>query len=405
MRLAGGRIKEVIGSNMQAGPQVFCPQFSWRMFMLSKARKSLKGLVLVAFVGLATVSVGAQQQNAAPLSPARSQALQSQLKAIDQDRAGFLDELLNGWAPYVDPRVYDLRAELGPIATKIPAWQLYGASLVGDFHTMLRILRGEEGAGPYINAFAEPQPKTALDPFLSPADALGDLGSTSDSLVFTPIAPCRMVDTRLSTLGILGTGATRSFNLTTSGFSKDQGSVLSCPGLPVQSPPAWAVNITVTAYNGNGWLIAWPFGGTEPIASVANYGVAPYAIASGQVLTGCYLCTDDILVKAANAATHVIIDVTGYFQAAKASSATVTRIAGTVINIPDNFAAHVTGGACPAGTRMIGGEVDHGAGDLAVGEFTEADPTTMTFWMINHAGAPANVTAYSRCLDTPVKIF
>ena len=137
--------------------------------MIRMVRKSLKGLAIVAFVSLATVSVGAQGQDLPPLSAARSQALQSQLRAIEQDRAGFFDHLVMQWAPYVDNNTYDLRAELGPIADKVPAWQLYGASLVGDFRTMLRILKGVEGAGPYINAFEEPQPKMAPASFSGPS--------------------------------------------------------------------------------------------------------------------------------------------------------------------------------------------------------------------------------------------
>ena len=290
---------------------------------------------------------------------------------------------------------------------KAPAWQLYGASLVGDFPTMLRVLTGEEGAGPYISAFAEPQTKTAVDPFSPTADALGDLGSTTDQLVFVPIAPCRIVDTRGTgaRTGILAAGTSRSFDLTTEGFSSGQGSVAACAGLPALSHYAWAVNITVTGYNGNGWLIAWPHNGTEPTASVANYGVAPYAIASGQILTGCYSCSDDITIKAANAGTHVIIDVTGYFRAAGVTSSTVTRIAGTPVVIGNGFRNFVTGGACPTGTVLIGGEVDHGSGDVAVGEFKQASTTTWNFWMINNAGSSASVTAYSRCMDTPLKVF
>lgn len=372
--------------------------------MIRMTRKSLKGLAIVAFVALATVSVGAQEQNLPALSAERSQALLSQLEAIDQDRAGFIDQLFAQWAPYVDINKYDLQAELGPIAMKVPAWQLYGASLVGDFRTMMRVLRGELGAGPYINAFEEPQPKMAPASFLDPSDALGSL---SDSLVFTPISPCRVVDTRGTgaRTGIIAAGAARSFDLTTSAFSSGQGGATSCTGLPGYSYTAWAVNITATGYSDSGWLVAWPYSGTEPTASVLNFGTAIYAIASGQTLTGCTGCIDDVTIRAANAATHVIIDVVGYYRDATVSPAAVTRIAGTPLSIAAGGRAFITSGACPAGTVMIGGENDFSGTDVAIGETRQSTTTTWTMWMINNDGVARTATAYARCMDAPVKVF
>ncbi|MGE5357826.1 MAG: hypothetical protein ACM3NQ_02330, partial [Bacteroidales bacterium] len=300
------------------------------------------GFVLVALIALAAVGVGAQQRAAATAGTV-SDAVNNQLKAIDQDRAAFVDQLLLQWAASVDPNIYDLQTELRPIAMKAPAWQLYGASLVGDFRTMVRVLGGVEGAGQYINAFSEPQPKTAgalLAPTTSltqttalaptPDIALLGLGSATDSLVFNPIPPCRLVDTREPGVGsgILAAGIPRSFDLTTAAVDNGQAGATSCAGLPLFSYGAWAVNITVTGYSGNGHLTVWPFGGTEPNASVANFGSAPYALASGQTLTGCYGCGKDITVKA-DAPTHVIIDVVGYFPDAPVVGSTVTREAGS----------------------------------------------------------------------------
>jgi hypothetical protein len=43
------------------------------------------------------------------------------------------------------------------MAMEVQAWQLYGATLAPDFHTMMRVLRVAEGAGKYISALAEVQ--------------------------------------------------------------------------------------------------------------------------------------------------------------------------------------------------------------------------------------------------------
>jgi hypothetical protein len=361
-------------------------------------------LVVVALIGIAAVSVGAQTA-AAPMSAERSRELQNQLRAIDRDRAGFVDDLLRDWANYIDPDMYDLQRELRPIAMKAPVWQLYGASLVGDFPTMLRILTGIEGAGKYINALVEAQPKTAYTPALSVSEAVvNDLGSYTDSLVFTPIAPCRVADTRLTgaRTGILNVGVARTFDLTTGGFAKGQGGATSCTGLPSYSHYGWAVNITVTGYSGSGWLVAWPYAGTEPNSSVANYGTGVYALASGQTLTGCDGCADDIQIKAYNSATHVIIDVVGYYQRANVASGTVTRVVGDVEAVAASNSLFIDGGVCPAGTLLIGGEVDHSENDVAVAKTVQISSTQWRFWMKNNSAAPVTVTGYSRCMDTPV---
>lgn len=372
--------------------------------MIGTLRKSLKVLAIVAFVGLATVSVGAQAQDLPPLSAARSQALQNQLKAIDQDRAGFLEQLLAQWAPYVDGNTHDLQANLEQIANKVPAWQLYGASLAGDFPTMLRILTGAEGAGRYVSAYEEPQPKMALASSSGFADILG---STSDYLVYTPISPCRVVDTRGSgaRTGILAAGSARTFDLTSDAFGKGQGGATSCAGLPSFSYRGWAVNITVTGHTGSGWIVAWPSGGVEPTASVLNYGTALYAIASGQTLTGCTGCADDIVIRAANASAHVIIDVVGYYRDAGITTAAVSRVVGDVEPVAGNNSLFIDGGLCPAGTLLIGGDVDHSENDVAVAKTTQISATQWRFWMKNNTASPVTVTGYSRCMDAPIVIF
>jgi hypothetical protein len=366
--------------------------------------KSLKGVVLVVLVALMTVSVGAQRADA-PMSAARSYALQRQLQTIDQHRAEFVQQLLADWTPYVDVNAYNLQEELAPIAMKVPAWQLYGASLVGDFRTMVRVLKGQVGAGRFINAFAEPQPKSFMDGSVPGPDVFGDY---NNNLVFTPIPPCRLVDTRNSgaRTGPLLPGIPRSFDLTTTAFSKGQGGVVllsDCPTLPSFSNLAWAVNVTVTGYGGLGDLRAWPYLGTLPLASIINYGTGTAAIANGLTLTGCYGCADDITVVADAVATHLIIDVTGYYEQAGLATSTMTRVAGTSTPIANGSFAFVNGGACPSGTLLVGGEVDHDAGDLAVGESRMGTSTIWTFWMINNAGYTGNVVAYSRCVDTPIR--
>ena len=157
---------------------------------------------------------------------------------------------------------------------------------------------------------------TSLSGTVSADGVSADLGDSSRDLVYTKIAPCRIVDTRGATAGALtSNGGFRHFNVagtTPSWFTPQGGN--PC-GVPVGAT-AVAANITVTGTAGYGWLRAYPYGGTGN-ASVINYnGTAD--LANGLVLPICdpftTSCTYDMTVVADAAGTHVIIDVMGYFQ-------------------------------------------------------------------------------------------
>ena len=370
---------------------------------MTRIRTAVSGIAVA--VALSTIPVAAGQQNLVStdpqLSAERSWAIQEQLAAIDSSREAFVKNFIESWTPYVDKGAYDLWSELEPIAMKAPAWQLYGASLVGDFKTMLAVLRGKTGAAKYINALDQPQAKAWVT---EPSQLLGD---NSGSLVFTPIPPCRIVDTRNTgaRTGILNPGVPRTFDLTTDGYAEGQGGQTSgCTGLPSFSHAAFAVNITVAAYGGNGGLQVYPYLGAVPATSLINYFPAAYAIANNGPVTGCYACADDITINAFGAATHVIIDVMGYYERASVTAASVSRFAGTPVLIPAGGEAFAYGGNCPTGTTMIGGENDFSGTDLAIGETRQNTATQWTMWQINNDAAGRTTTVYSRCLDTPIEV-
>jgi hypothetical protein len=368
---------------------------------MTRTRIAMGGVWLA--VAALTVPVLAGQQNLRStepqLSAERSWAVQSELAAIDRSREAFVNDLIESWTPYVDKDVYNLWSELKPIAMRAPAWQLLGASKVGDFQTMVAVLRGQTGAAQFINTLDQPQAKAWAS-----SDLLGD---TTGSLVFTPIAPCRIVDTRGvgARTGFLNPGVPRTFDLTTDGYGKGQGGQTSgCTGLPSFSHRAFAVNITVAAYAANGGLQVYPSGGAIPATSLINFFPAAYAIANNGPVTGCYGCVDDITINAFGASTHVIIDVMGYYERASVTGASISRIAGTPVNIAAGGRSFATGGACPAGTVMIGGENDYTGTDVSIGESRQATATTWTMWHINNDALARTTTVYSRCLDQPIEV-
>lgn len=345
---------------------------------------------------------------------ARSRAIQAELQRIDTDRGAWVDALLTEWEWVLDPAVYDVRSELTAIAMKAPAWQLYAASLVGDFTTMVQVLRGVRSAGAIVNSLAAPQPKMRADAFQGARPLV--VGDTNNQLVFTPVAPCRVVDTRPgpggsgARTGILPANATRDFDLAAGvGLLAQGGGPFPCPGLPAFKHFGWALNITVSGgYSAAGGLKAWGFSSPEPNASVINWQAGQVgAIANGVILMGCFACADDITIRAFGDATHVIIDVMGFFQEASASTASVSDFIGSEVFIDPGMLGGVVGGACPAGTVLVSGSLSHtfpsgGGLSFMTQSVALASPPRWDFVLRNQGSGADGFTTVSRCMDAPV---
>ncbi len=148
-------------------------------------------------------------------------------------------------------------------------------------------------------------------------------GAALAPLLFVPVTPCRVADTRVPAGQFGGptmtAGSTRSFPIPQGGCS-----------IPA-SAQAYSVNVTVVPDGPLGFLSLWPTGQPQPVAStlnswggivVANAAIVP-AGTGGAVSV--FVSND----------TDVILDVNGYFAAAGAASpsafyaATPCRIADT----------------------------------------------------------------------------
>ena len=149
------------------------------------------------------------------------------------------------------------------------------------------------------------------------AKALGDADS---ELLFVPVAPCRIFDTRLMSGGFLAAGQVRNFLVAgTNAFLAQGGTGGGC-GIPdgATEPvaPAVVINFIAVGPAGPGNLRAWEFGQPAPNASVINYSNVPgLNIANGVVvpIEGTASQAWDLSIQADVSGTHVVADVTGYF--------------------------------------------------------------------------------------------
>lgn len=135
---------------------------------------------------------------------------------------------------------------------------------------------------------------------------------------FVPIAPCRLVDTRGGAPvagGKFAAGETRTYVISSiaAACNTVPGPTLSSgPGTPpIHGIRAYALNLTVTAPDGPGFLSAYPSGPVPvPLTSTLNF-------AAGQTIANAVnvpaRIDGGIDVVAGASGAHVVIDVVGYF--------------------------------------------------------------------------------------------
>ena len=158
--------------------------------------------------------------------------------------------------------------------------------------------------------------RAAAGPGLGPLD-LGDPGT---QLVYTKVAPCRLIDTRAGG-GSLAPGAPRDFRVTGAGLQGQGGEIAGC-GVPFGTATAAAINFVAVNAVGPGNLRAWAYDTPPPLppnASILNYQTVPGLNIANEVIVP--LCTGapancpfDIRVQADGSGTQLVADVLGYFE-------------------------------------------------------------------------------------------
>lgn len=137
-------------------------------------------------------------------------------------------------------------------------------------------------------------------------------------LVYVPVEPCRLLDTR-ATIGAIDANTTESFvAYGNAGVLDSQGgNAAGCPNpKPGSTPVSIAANITAVGNqaSGNGNLVAYPYGSTVPSSSLVNYRVGTN-IANSSIIALCEdtSCLFDFNLQSNFASVPAIVDVQGYF--------------------------------------------------------------------------------------------
>ena len=140
---------------------------------------------------------------------------------------------------------------------------------------------------------------------ISISDSNGSAG-----LVYNPVSPCRIIDTRSSQggSGPISGGTQRNFSVT------------GLCGVPSGSAKAMSINIAATSAAGPGNLRAFAWPEAVPFAPILNYGTVPGLNAIGNAVivpicdTDVQACSWDLSIWVSRT-TDIIVDVLGYFTA------------------------------------------------------------------------------------------
>ncbi|MFZ5638876.1 MAG: hypothetical protein ACOY82_20075 [Pseudomonadota bacterium] len=146
--------------------------------------------------------------------------------------------------------------------------------------------------------------------FSTPVKALGDDAS---DLVFVPVTPCRIIDTRVAG-GVIAGNTTRSFDVTSiSSYAAQGGEASNCNGVGAAgSFAAAAINFTVVTPSAAGYITAFPFGTTQPLAATVNYTAGDIRGNLAIVKLDQGPSANEMTVYTF-AQTHLVADVVGYF--------------------------------------------------------------------------------------------
>ncbi len=308
-------------------------------------------VVMTAMVGLGSAMAGATSLDASSDARARpAEADGDALPSSAKDRDALARRFTETWGAYVT-RVYQVPAEVW-------AERMAPNLAAADAVNLRRALKREtfEGAMSELAGMGHRWSDSQVIDLLAqaaPDESKGGtpsaLGSLNRDLVYTPLTPCRIVDTRVAG-GVIPSNSSRSFTAVNSvSFTSQGGSATNCGTLGL-SASAVAMNVTVVTPSAAGYATVYPFGASQPFSSSVNYTAG--AIVNNAIISAIPnpLQSSDITLFTF-AQAHYVIDIVGYFAPPEATQLDCVNTSVSNFDIAANTVNFFNNPACPAGYR------------------------------------------------------
>ena len=132
---------------------------------------------------------------------------------------------------------------------------------------------------------------------------------------YTPVTPCRIVDTR-NAGGMIGAWSEREFHVHGSGvtISAQGGNAYGCLA-PIDEPLAAHINMIAVDPIGKGHLQAFPVGAGPGAGLSVNYNAIDTNLSNAGTVKTNAGSGPDITVYSGVSSTHTVVDVLGYYSA------------------------------------------------------------------------------------------
>ena len=298
--------------------------------------------------------------------------------APESMRAELAEGIVREWSPEA-AKTYrvssgEWASRMGPTLANADIANLERAASAGDLQSMNLALLG--------NA------RTLANPM--PGGIAAKIGTAGSDLVYTPLTPCRIVDTRLAG-GPIPTNGSRSFAaFTATSFASQGGDGTNC-NLPA-NVSALSVKITASRPVGDGYFTVYPSNEAKPLASSLNY-LANVDLSNESHFRLCRpACTSQFTVYSL-LQSDVVIDVNGYFAEPVATplDCTVAQQTGNLDLLGGLQARTVS---CPAGYTATGGGC---GGPLGIG-ISNSHPISTggqpSGWSCDMVGSLLSIVSY-----------
>ena len=225
------------------------------------------------------------------------------------------------------------------------------------------------------------------------------LGAATNDLVYTPITPCRILDTRVAGGAIAG-NFSRDFNAVVGSggnFSSQGGSATDCGGVAAGQAAA-VINVTAVTPTGAGFATVYPFGSTRPLASSVNYTAG--AIVNNTVVTKLPnpLTTKDFSIYTF-ATSDFVADIVGYYAPPQATALDCATVSGTPTNVNAGAYASLPTLFCAANYTPVALSISAGENVVVADSYTAGNAGQI---FVRSLSANAqNVTAKLMCCRVP----
>lgn len=315
----------------------------------------------------ATLAVGLSSASAAGRGPAAATGQEryatagAAVSALGpKTRATMTRSLVRKWAGYVqrmygvEPQVWAKR--MVPTFVAADPQNFRDALARETFEGAMAALSGRGGQladSQVVDAFAR-VPAGRDGSAKAMAAGAKALGSTTGDLVYTPVVPCRILDTRVVG-GPIAAGGTRGFlalaaNAGTD-FTSQGGSNTNCNVASVGAS-AVAINVTAVLPSGGGFATIFPYNTSQPTAASLNYRVG--TVVNNTVIVG---VPNPLSIKDFNiytfAQSDYVADIVGYFSPPQATNLQCTQTALQSFTLAAGTSTFFNNPLCPTGYHEV----------------------------------------------------